>query len=634
MAIAEALDHAHRNGVVHRDRKPGNIRLTRDSVKLLDFGLAKLREREEQIPLEVTQSARLTEVGVIVGTVPYMAPEQIEGGDVDARTDIFSFGVVLHEMVCGRRPFAGDSRISLLSAIVSAEPPPLASLQPQTPASLERLILRCLAKDPEDRWQTARDLAAELRWIASEGSGTSTVVSGTIRRPRRAALWGAVAGAAASAAVLAAAVAVIWPTPSVAQYLQTTFRRGAVSAARFTPDGQNVVYSASWEGQPYGAFLGRPFNPDARDLQLKDARIMSISRAGDMAVVFGPQNISSAFEPRMLARIPLAGGARDDLLTGVVEADWIPGTDTLAIVRDPGSNRPWTVEFPAGTIVHEAPAAWSLRVSPDGHGRTVVFENFRFTWVGGSVTLDDGAHVLGRDPDVEIYLDSPGVSRRHALITIAEGRATIADLGSKSGTFGQLLSVPVTSRPTFAAGEARPLVESRYSAGSSLDGRSYDVSLDGSRFLMLKEGGGRIVVVQNWFEELKRIVPVGRRTAARNSMPRLADRTDPAHPARGHRARTVRGIMAHIPARRSVRPASMCDSGVSVRLRLSQARCGLARRVGRALATYGGRGPSTASRTSCRTTAGSAARASAPSSVAREGVWPLVREPRRTIPPR
>ena len=131
----------------------------------------------------------------IVGTVPYMAPEQIEGHEVDARTDIFSFGVVLYEMVCGRRPFAGDSRASLMAAIVAAEPPPLLSLQPRTPASLERLIRRCLAKDPDDRWQTARDLAAELRWIAEAGSSATTAAPGLTRRPRRAALWGAVAGA-------------------------------------------------------------------------------------------------------------------------------------------------------------------------------------------------------------------------------------------------------------------------------------------------------------------------------------------------------------------------------------------------------------------------------------------------------
>jgi hypothetical protein len=371
--IADALDHAHRHGVVHRDLKPGNIMLTRDSVKLLDFGLAQLKERDEQAPIDATRSERLTEAGIIVGTVPYMAPEQIEGREMDARADIFSFGVVLYEMVSGRRPFAGDSRASLMAAIVASEPPALSSLQPQAPASLERLIRRCLAKDPEDRWQTARDLAAELRWIAEGGSGTTTSAPGIARRPRRAALWGGVAGAALTAAVFAATVPAMWPRPAVAEYQPVTFRRGAVSSARFTADGKSFVYSASWEGQPYAAFLGRPGSGDARDLQLKDSRILSISRAGDMAVLFGPQNIHRAFGLRTLARIPMAGGARRDVLTGVVDADWIPGTDALAVIRDPADGRPWTVEFPAGTTVHEARAAWSLRVSPDG-SRVAFFE--------------------------------------------------------------------------------------------------------------------------------------------------------------------------------------------------------------------------------------------------------------------
>lgn len=370
--IADALDHAHRHGVVHTDLKPGNVMLTRDSLKLLDFGLARLRERDEEAVTDATRSERLTAVGSIAGTVPYMAPEQIEGREVDARTDIFSFGVVLYEMIGGRRPFAGDGRASLMAAIVAADPPALSSLEPRVPASLERLIRRCLAKDPDDRWQTSRDLAAELRWIA-EGEPGKVKTAAMHWQPRRAAFWGAAAGAALTAVVFAAAVASMWPMPVVAEYFPATFRKGAVSSARFTPDGQSFVYSASWEDQPYAAFLGRPANPDARDLQLKDARIMSISRTGDMAVLFGPQNITHTWGLRTLASIPMAGGGRRDVLTGIVDADWIPGTDSLAVVRDPGDNRPWTVEFPAGTTVHETPAAWSLRVSPDG-SRLAFFE--------------------------------------------------------------------------------------------------------------------------------------------------------------------------------------------------------------------------------------------------------------------
>jgi serine/threonine protein kinase len=253
--IADALDHAHRHGVVHRDLKPANVMLTGDSVKLLDFGLATLAERNEEAPLDATKSERLTEVGSIAGTVPYMAPEQIEGREADSRTDVFAFGVVFFEMICGRRPFAGDSRASLMAAIVAAEPPALSSLQPRVPAALERLVRRCLAKDPEDRWQTARDMAAELRWIAEAGSGEEPVRA-SAGRLRRAALLGAVVGAAVTAAVIATVVSSMWPAPATAAYQQVTFRRGVVTSARFAPDGQNLVYTASWEGQRYAALLG------------------------------------------------------------------------------------------------------------------------------------------------------------------------------------------------------------------------------------------------------------------------------------------------------------------------------------------------------------------------------------------
>jgi Tol biopolymer transport system component/predicted Ser/Thr protein kinase len=255
--IADALDKAHRQGIVHRDLKPGNIMLTKSGVKLVDFGLAKLAAvspTNSSVSILQTQAGlNLTQEGTILGTFQYMAPEQLEGREADARSDIFAFGAVLYEMATGQKAFAGKSQASLISSILSAEPPPISSVVPMTPPAFDRVVKTCLAKDPDDRWQTAHDVMLQLKWIAEGGSQAGVPAPLVARRRSRERIAWAVAAILALVAIALAVFTFARPRAAVrivrSSLLppeKTTYHFIGDSAGppAVSPDGLQIAFAA------------------------------------------------------------------------------------------------------------------------------------------------------------------------------------------------------------------------------------------------------------------------------------------------------------------------------------------------------------------------------------------------------
>jgi len=328
--VASGVAAAHAQGIVHRDLKPENIYLTSDgNVKILDFGVAKL---ESSAAVAGDETMFLTQPGLAVGTPAYMSPEQIRGEPVDARSDIFSFGLVMYEMCTARPAFEAQTTAELMTAILRQDPPAIAGANPDIPEGLEGVVRRCLEKRREDRFQSARDVAFVLEALSPNSTSRTAVRSPSVL-PRRRLLWGLTALPLAGSWLGAAYLGRVTARRMQAEFRRITFRRGYVASARFSPDGQTIIYSAAWEQDPVRLFSGRPDRPEYRPLDLPASYILAISSRSEMAILSADRPRSPMERVGTLSIAPLAGGAAHELIKVVQSADWSPAGDQLAIVR-------------------------------------------------------------------------------------------------------------------------------------------------------------------------------------------------------------------------------------------------------------------------------------------------------------
>jgi eukaryotic-like serine/threonine-protein kinase len=385
LQMAHGLIAAHERRIVHRDLKPENLFLTNDErIKILDFGVAKL-----QLSAQENRSAEslttVTKNGAVVGTYAYMSPEQLRGKPVDHRSDIFSFGAILYEMLTGHRAFRGETEVDTMTAVLKEEPPHDKLDAATVPAAYRDIVRHCLEKEADNRFQSAKDLAFALETLA--GTSPTERIRFTEAQTRRASLLVWTLAALLMITTVALIVLGLRREAGSPTYRRLTFEAGTIYAARFASDGQSIVYSAAWNNSPPQLFSTVGNSLLSQPLNLTASNLLAISSTNELAIVsHGSQNGQLETVDGMLARAPLAGGSPKELLAGVRWADW-SADGKLAVVRDVDGH--CRLEYPIGNVLYQS-GGWisNPRFSP--RYDKIAFMNHPALWDNrGSVALVD-----------------------------------------------------------------------------------------------------------------------------------------------------------------------------------------------------------------------------------------------------
>jgi hypothetical protein len=400
--VTRGLAAAHDKGVVHRDLKPDNIFLLRDGrVKILDFGLARtaapIERPADGATGEATVFSARTDPGTVMGTVGYMAPEQVRGQAVDGRADLFALGTVLYEMLAGRRAFERDTAADTMTAILKEDPPEFDRARADIPAALDRIIRHCLEKNVVERFQSARDVAFALEALSGSAPVSAAVnepATAAPARKRRSTLGLAIAAALIAAAAVGGVFAGRATAPRSTpppHFSMKTFEPQTIVTARFMPDGQAMVFSAALTGNAVRLFHIQAGLAEARPFGPPRTHLLSVSSKGELAVLTDASLVSQRLFKGTLARMSIDGSPRP-WMENVREADWSPDGGTLAIVHDQGSKD--LLEYPIGTVLYETAGYVSdPRVSPDGRRVAFMDHQSRYDDRGWVKVVDRGKNL-------------------------------------------------------------------------------------------------------------------------------------------------------------------------------------------------------------------------------------------------